>query len=183
MPPAPAWISIKQWFGSIGLENIRRNSSVPGFFRPQQIIRTARMVSSLSLFCPSRTARGCRPGRSGCRSPATTSSSAFFSDPDPGRAWRHSRYPGSSVRRETSSRRSFLPGSQRYLPDLVVAGGEISQFGVDLVEDFSLIMGCPVAAQDKLPTSIPAQPVGWNQSPYLFVGQGKNRPFCVGAGR
>ena len=180
VPPAPAWISIKQWFGSIGLENIRRNSSVSRVF-PPPADHPARpeWCRRLLRSCPSRTVRGCRPGFVGQRSiTSTTSSSAFFSRP---RSWARfgviPRYPGLRSGVETSSRRSFCQGSQRYLRiSSLRAARSVSLASIWLRISVS-IMGVRPVVQRKIKSSrqVYSSPaLGWSRLSVCWPG--KNHP-------
>jgi len=105
VPPAPAWISRKQGFGSWGLLNMRRNSRAATLASMASLsAATAATVSKSpsSRAISNSSLPSARPWATSCRV-TTTPSRAFFSRP---RSWARlasSQTSGLSSSRETST--------------------------------------------------------------------------------
>ncbi|CFN77576.1 Uncharacterised protein [Bordetella pertussis] len=110
VPPAPAWMSTKQFSGSAGLANMRRNSSVSSFSwkRSASCSMASSVASSLSASASSTSSHeSARPLPNSVRV-STTSSRDFFSRP---RSWAclgSFQMAGSSSSAFTTCRRSDL---------------------------------------------------------------------------
>ena len=112
VPPAPAWMSMKQLRGSIGLLNIRRNSSSATVFSSLAASASiaTQAVEVLVGLRPSRTARLLSGEVATCRWSivATTVSSVFFSRPSSWARLGSSQTLGFSSAALTSFSRSAL---------------------------------------------------------------------------
>ncbi len=138
VPPAPAWMSMKQLFGSSGLENMRRDSSAAMLccnFSTSEETET-RVASSFSARAISNSSfASLRPEAMPVR-PPTVDSSAFFSRPSScARRW-SLQMPGSANSFSTSARRFCLLSRSKIPPQLVRPFLQVGERRGDLVEAF-----------------------------------------------
>src|SRR5512135_145673 len=138
VPPAPAWMSTKQLFGSSALENMRRNSSPATSFSRPAASRpiSSSVASSLSAAASSNSSRAspsAEPTRSSVR---TTPSSSFFSLPSSWARCGLSQSFGSSSSRSSSSRRFFFASKSKIPPQLADPALQVHEGGGDLIAAF-----------------------------------------------
>src|SRR5688572_12196651 len=120
VPPAPAWMSMKQLFGSSGLENMRRNSSVPTSFSSfcTSIKILERVASSFSARASSNSSLVSAMPPSTRFSVSTTASRDFFSLPiSCARCWL-AQSLGSSSSLFRTARRCCLASKSKIPPQL-----------------------------------------------------------------
>src|SRR5438045_3878611 len=136
VPPAPAWMSMKQLFGSSGLENMRRNSrdatSRPSFSISAEILES--VASSPSARASSNSSRASERPPSTRSSVATTASRDFFSLPSSCARWGLSQSFGSSSSRLSASRRFFFASKSKIPPQFGRPYLQVGDGGGDLVE-------------------------------------------------
>src|SRR5262245_22518585 len=138
VPPAPAWMSMKQLFGSRGLENMRRNSSAatssPSFSRseatPRKVASSCSARASSSSSAASASPPPTRP------SVPTTASSAFFSLPSSCARFGSPQTLGSESSRSTSASLLSLPSRSKIPPQLDRPRLQVGERGGDLVDSF-----------------------------------------------
>src|SRR4051812_19824678 len=143
VPPEPAWMSRKQLLGSSGLENMRRNSSVPtscpSLSTSREMLES--VASSPSSRARSKSSRASDSPLSTRPSVPTTASSDFFSLPSSCARCGLSHSFGSSSSRFSASRRPCFASKSKIPPQLGGSGLQIGERRGDLVDAFGFHEG------------------------------------------
>ena len=138
VPPEPDWISMKQLFGSSGLENMRRNSSAatssPSFSTSAATPKT--VASSLSARASWNSSAASERPLLTRPSVATIASSAFFSLPRSCARCGFSHSFGSSSSRFSAARRRVFASKSKIPPQLRRPRLQVGEAGGDLVHSF-----------------------------------------------
>src|SRR5579871_5398527 len=136
VPPAPAWMSMKQLLGSSGLENMRRNSrdatSRSSFSVSDEMLE--RVASSPSARASSKSSRASPRPPSTRSSVPTTASRDFFSLPSSCARCGLSQSFGSSSSRLSAARRPFFASKSKIPPQFGRACLQVGDGGCNLVE-------------------------------------------------
>src|SRR3954467_7560980 len=143
VPPAPAWMSMKQLFGSSGLENMRRNSSaatsVSNLARSEAT--PASVASSFSGRAMSKSSFASWMPDAIDTSAATVESSAFFSRPSSCARFWSLQTPGSAKSCSTAESLRCLPSRSKIPPQLVGPFLQVGERRGDLVDAFCFHVG------------------------------------------
>src|SRR3954463_9449514 len=138
VPPEPDWMSMKQLFGSSGLENMRRNSSAAtslSNFATSDATPT-RVASSFSGRAMSKSSFASWMPDAIVTSAATVESSAFFSRPSSCARFWSLQTPGSAKSCSTAESLRCFPSRSKIPPQLVGPFLEVGERRGDLVDAF-----------------------------------------------